>query len=206
MLFYYAVKTVSLASHIALEEVGADYESRLVDFATQQQRSADYLGINPKGRVPALATSQGVITETPALLVYIAQTHPDSVLALPADPFAFAKLQEFNNYLCATVHVNHAHRMRGSRWVDDEAAMAAMRAKVPQTMAESFRLIEEEMLRGPWVLGEDFSVCDCYLFTISNWLAGDKVDIDQFPEVAAHAARMREREPVRRVLGLHGIE
>jgi glutathione S-transferase len=207
MIFYFAIQTVSVASQIALEEAGADYELRRIDFKTTEQRSEEYLQINPKARVPALATDEGIITETPAILTYIAQAYPAAELAPLNDPFGFAKLQEFNNYLCSTVHVNHAHKMRGSRWVeeDDKDSQQAMTAKVPQTMTDSFNLIEKGLLAGPWVLGENFSVCDCYLFCISNWLAGDKVDINDFPRVLDHHLRMRERESVKKITAIHGI-
>ena len=100
MIFYYAIQTVSVASQIALEEAGVEYEERLVDFRTTEQQSEDYLLVNPKGRVPALVTGQGVITETPAILGYIAQSNPAAKLAPLDDPFRFAKMQEFNNYIC----------------------------------------------------------------------------------------------------------
>ena len=207
MIFYYAIQTVSVASQIALEEAGVEYEERLVDFRTTEQQSEDYLLVNPKGRVPALVTGQGVITETPAILVYIAQSNPAAKLAPLDDPFRFAKMQEFNNYLCSTVHVNHAHKMRGSRWVeeDDEHSKAAMTAKVPRTMHDSFSLIENDMFFGPWVLGNDFSICDCYLFCISNWLAGDKVDMKDFSKINEHHLRMRDRPAVQKVMVVHGL-
>ena len=204
MIFYYAPKTVSVAAHIVLEEIGADYENRRLDFSITEQQSEAYLKVNPKGRVPALVTDQGIITETPAILAYLAQSFPDAGLA-PTEPFAFAKMQEFNCYLCATVHVAHAHKMRGRRWVDDEAAIAAMTANVPKTMALCFQLIEDEMFKGPWVLGEDYSVSDAYLFTISQWLAGDEVDINRFPRVAEHSERMAGRAAVIKVREIHGI-
>ncbi len=205
MIFYYAPQTVSVASHITLNEVGADYELRKLDFKVTEQQSPDYLKVNPKGRVPALATDQGIITETPAILFYLAQSFPKAKMAPLEDAFQLAKLQEFNAYLCATVHVAHAHRMRGSRWVDDEAAIKAMQAKVPETMHACFQLIENEMFKGPWVLGENYSVCDPYLFTISNWLEGDSVDLNDFPQIAEHHWRMRERDAVKPVLELHGL-
>ncbi|MDA1371483.1 MAG: glutathione S-transferase family protein [Proteobacteria bacterium] len=205
MIFYYAPKTVSVASQIALEEAGAEYELRKLDFATVEQRSADYLKINPKGRVPALVVDAGIITETPAILAYIAQTYPEAQLAPLDDNFQFAKMQEFNSYLASTVHVAHAHKIRGTRWVDDEAAIEAMKAKVPQTMHECFQLIENEMYVGPWVLGENFSVSDCYVFCVSTWLKGDGVDINDFARIADHNKRMRERTSVQKILALHGI-
>src|SRR5690606_41728639 len=105
---YYAPGTVAMASHIALAEAGADYTAVPVDFANAAQTKADYLAINPKGRVPALVTPRGVLTETPAILAFVAQSFPEARLAPLDDPFAFAEVQAFNSYLCSTVHVNHA--------------------------------------------------------------------------------------------------
>ena len=99
--------------------------------------------------MPALVTDRGVLTETPAILAFVAQSFPQAKLAPLADPFAFARVQAFNSYLCSTVHVAHAHRMRGYRWADDPAAIQAMRRKVPATVGECFELIEREMFAGP---------------------------------------------------------
>ncbi len=205
MIFYYAPKTVALAAHIALEESGSAYEAKKLDFSVGEQRSADYLSINPKGRVPALHTEQGILTETPAILTYLAQTHPESGLAPMDDAFQFAKLQEFNLYLCATVHVAHAHGPRGSRWADDESALRAMQAKVTSNMADCFQLIEEKFFQGPWVMGEQFTICDPYLFAVATWLEVDGVDIADFPRIAEHFQRMRARPATAKVLQLHGL-
>jgi glutathione S-transferase len=197
---YYAPGTCALASHLALEYAGAAYETVRVDFSQHQQRSADYLRLNPKGRVPALVTDRGVLTETPALLQFISQSFPDAHLAPLGDPFLLARANEFNSYLCSTVHVAHAHRVRGYRWADDAQAIDAMKAKAPQVMGDCFEMIEQGMLQGPWVLGQQFSVCDMYLFTLSQWLKGDGVDIHRFPKVADHQRRMLEDPVVIKVL------
>jgi glutathione S-transferase len=197
---YYAANTCALASHIALEEAGANYQAVRIDFRSDEQRKPAYLAINPKGRVPALATDKGILTETPAILAYVAQTHPKGRLAPLDDPFAFARAQAFNSYLCSTVHVAHAHRVRGYRWADDPAAIKEMQRKVPQSVGDCFALIEREMLAGPWVMGEAYSVCDPYLFTLSQWLDGDGVDIARFPKVHDHSRRMAERPAVKRAL------
>ena len=200
LTFFYAPATCSLASHIALEEAGASYDARRVDFAANEQRAADYLAINPKGRVPALATPRGVLTETPAILAFIAQSFPAARLAPLDDPFAFAEIQAFNAYLCATVHVAHAHKVRGSRWADDERAIEAMKRKVPESVGACFDLIENAMMRGPWVAGDTYTIADPYLFTIVGWLAGDGIDIARFPHVDDHYRRMLERPAVKRAL------
>ena len=198
--FFYAPRTCALASHIALEEAGAAYELRRVDFASAEQTKPGYLAINPKGRVPALVTERGVLTETPAILAYVAQAYPAAGLAPAGDPFAFAEMQAFTSYLCSTVHVAHAHRIRGSRWTDDASAIEALKRKVPETMGACFDLIERTMFRGPWVMGDRYTIADPYLFTIGNWLEGDGVDPSAFARVFDHRRRMAERPAVKRAL------
>jgi glutathione S-transferase len=197
---FYAPHTCALVSHIALEEAGAKYETVRLSFARGDQRKPDYLKVNPKGRVPALVTDHGTLTETPAMLIYICQTFPHAGLAPLDDPFALAKVQEFNSYLCSTVHVAHAHRMRGARWADEPEAHLAMQRKVPQAVGECFTLIEREMFKGPWVTGDSYTVCDAYLFTLAQWLDGDGVDIDKTPRIADHFRRVGERPAVRRAI------
>ena len=197
---YYTPGTCALASHIALQEAGAAYTTERIDFKTNQQNSPEYLDINPKARVPSLVTDRGVLTETPAMLVFIAQSFPQAKLAPLEDPFAFAQLQSFNSYLCSTVHVAHAHKGRGYRWASDEASFADMKRKIPESVGAAFALIERRMLKGPWVMGETYTVCDPYLFTLAGWLEGDSVDLSALPKVVDHRKRMAERPAVRQVL------
>ena len=199
---YYTASTCSLATHIVLEEVGAHYSTVRIDFAKEQQKSAEYLKVNPKGRVPALVTDRGILTETPAMLVYVAQSFPQARLAPMDDPFFFAQIQSFNSYLCSHVHVAHAHRMRGHRWVDadDAHSIAAMRRKVPESVGAGFELIERELLKGPWVMGDQYTVCDAYLFTLAQWLEKDGVDPARIPRVIDHRSRMSERPGVKKAI------
>ncbi|HMJ44902.1 MAG TPA: glutathione S-transferase family protein [Pseudolabrys sp.] len=197
---YYAAHTCSLASHIALEDAGADYSTVRISFAAEEQRKPEYLAINPKGRAPALVTGKGILTETPAILAFIAQSFPRARLAPLDDPFSFALVQAFNSYLCSTLHVAHAHRMRGYRWADEPAAIAAMQRKVPESVAACYDLIEHKMLGAPWVMGEIYTICDPYLFTMAQWLEQDGVDPSRFPKVIAHRRRMSERPEVQRAI------
>lgn len=202
--FYTAPGTCALAVHIALHEAQAPFRLVKLDFTQQQQQSADYLALNPKGRVPALATPQGVLTEVPALLQFVAQSHPRSGLAPLDDAFALARMNELASYLASTVHVAHAHKRRGSRWADGDAAIEAMKAKVPQTMTACAQQLEAQLTdtaaQGPYVLGARYSVADAYLFTISGWLAGDGVDVQAFPRLMAHHALIAQRPATRRAL------
>jgi glutathione S-transferase len=204
MILYYAPNSCALACHLALEWAGAHYRAERIDLGAQQQRSVEYLKLNPKGRVPALVTGQGILTEVPAILAYVSQLFPAAELAPHADAFAFAQVQSFNSYLCSTVHVAHAHRMRGQRWADEPSAIEAMKRKVPSSVGACFELIEAELFRGPWVMGDAFGICDLYLFTLAQWLEADGVDATRFPKVAAHRERMRAEPIVQRVLAAEG--
>jgi glutathione S-transferase len=197
---YYAPHTCALASHITLLDVGAEYELRRVDFASSEQQSPAYLQVNPKGRVPAMVTPRGILTETPAMLAFIAQSFPHARLAPLDDPFAFAQLQAFNSYLCSTLHVAHAHRMRGYRWADEAASFADMQRKVPQSVGACYAMIEDYMLHEPWVMGNDYTIADPYLFTLAQWLEDDGVDPERIPRVIAHRARMAQRGSVRKAI------
>ena len=200
---HYGRGTVALAAHIALEESGAPYATRVVDMKGEQKGEA-FLALNPKARVPVLETGWGVLTETPAMLNYIARTLAPQLL--PEAPDALARMEELAAYLASTVHVAHAHKMRGARWTDDRAADAGMRAKVPANMDEAATLIEARYLAdggGPWVLGARYSVADPYLFAVARWMPGDGVDMARHPALSAHMDAMRERPAVARVLALH---
>jgi glutathione S-transferase len=202
LTLYYAPNTCSLAPYIALEEAGAKFETYRVNFAEGEQNSAKYKALNPKGRVPALATDKGILTENVAILSFIADIYPKMRLSR-SDPFAFAQMQAFNAYLSSTVHVHHAHKMRGSRWSDDADVVTAMKIKVPQNMLDCFTIIENEYLKGPWVMGEQFTVADAYLLTISNWLEGDGVDVKLLPKTMAHRAAMMARPAVAKAVAAH---
>ena len=200
MLTLYAARnTIALASHIALEESGLPYEVVWVDFSKSEQRDPDYLAVNPKGRVPALKTAHGIITETFAILDYIAErTAPlasDTIMQR-------ARANEMMSYLASTMHVNHAHGPRAARWSDDPAAQASMAAKMPENMAECARWVETQLPETGWLTGP-YSIADIHLYAICRWLPGDGVDIAAYPKLAAHFAAMQMRPCVQRVEAAH---
>ncbi|HHQ4620650.1 TPA: glutathione S-transferase family protein [Aeromonas veronii] len=200
LTLFFAPGSCAVAVQIALLETGAPFTARQLNLTAGEQRSPEYLAINPKGRVPALITEQGTLTETPALLLYVAQRFPDAKLAPLDNPFLLARMQEVSSFLASTVHVSHAHGRRGSRWADDEQAIAAMQQKVASNMRDGFAQIEQHYLAGPWVLGEQFSVADIYLFVVAGWLKSDGVEISEFPKVADHYRRMLTRPAVNKAL------
>ncbi|MBE9477263.1 MAG: glutathione S-transferase family protein [Proteobacteria bacterium] len=203
MKLFYAPGTVAAASLIALCETGADFDPVRLNFAGKQQTKPEYLAINPKGRVPALVTTNGIITETAAVLTYIAETNPAANL-IPTDPFERAKMHEMISYLAATVHVNHAHKLRGHRWADQQSSHDDMTAKVAQNMLDCFGLIETALDKGPWIIGAQYTIADAHLYIVESWLAGDGVPLEKLPNVAAHFDRMNKRPAVQRALDIMG--
>jgi len=205
---YFSPGACSLASHMALEEAGADYEPVRVNFASSEQRSPDYLRLNPKGRVPVLVDGEFVITENPAILRYIARTHPDAKL-WPEDPVAEARCMEWLAWICSGVHVTYAHVRRPERYAASEAGKEDVVAKGKQSAREVWEAVEKKLegASGPWAAGKDFSVADPYLLVFWTWGRGPTLGYDMakdFPRWTEHARRMAERPAVRKIFEREG--
>jgi glutathione S-transferase len=199
---YYSPGACSLASHIVLEEAKAPYTSWRVDLKAGEQRSPEYLKINPKGRVPALATERGILTESPVIMGFIARSFPQARLANLDDSFAFGEMQAFNLFLTATVHVAFAHVFRPTRYGDGDATAIAMKTKASASLDESFALIDRKFADGrPYVHGEQYTISDPYLLVFSRWLDRANLGpVEKFPLVAAHRARVEARPAVQNVM------
>ena len=199
---WYSRKSCAYAPHILLYETGAAFEAEHLDFEKNEQILPEFLEINPKGRVPALVTSHGVLTENPAILFFLAQSFPEKAFA-PNNHFELAKAQAFNMFIASTVHIAHAHKHRGYRWVDDREAQASMAAKVPANMADCAAMIQKHFFKGPFVLGNSFSMCDPYLALITRWLGPDGVNLSDFPRLKEHHEMMTQRPSVQKASQLY---
>lgn len=193
---YWAPGTIASASAIVLEEGNVHWEGIRLNFKDGEQMKPEYQAVNPKGRVPALVTPGGVVTETGAILEYLAATAVPGLI--PVDPLHAARMREVMYYLASTMHVDHAHKMRGARWADNEASWADMKAKVSETMAASCAYIEA-LIVGPFLFGQHVTLADAWLYTISSWLEGDGVDVTRFPKLEAFRDAMGARPSVRAV-------
>lgn len=188
----------AVAPAIALCEAGADFEIHAVDYSVNEQRSEAFLAVNPKGRTPALVTEQGVLTENPAILAYIAQRFPAANLAPTGDAFAYARMQSFNAWICSTLHPAFAHVFRPVRYADGDHHQEAVRRKGIEQVDDAFRMAEDELFEGPWATGGTYTLADPYLYVITRWLPrADFRPVETYPKIADHFARMRERPAVR---------
>ena len=204
---FYAPGACSLASHIALEETGAPFERARVDLKAGAQNQPGYRRVNPKGRVPALATERGVLTESPAILGYIAEAFPDAKLAPLGDAYAMADMHAFNLFLATSVHVAFAHVGRPGRYAEGEVAHAAMKAKAQDALDEYFALVEARLADGrPFVHGDAYTVSDPYLLTFSRWFAERGLGHpERFSAVAAHRERIAARPASQRAMAAEGL-
>lgn len=205
---YYSPGACSLAPHIALEEVGAEYEPVKVALAKGEQKTPEYLAINPKGRVPALAEDGWVLTENAAILPYLAQRFPQAGL-WPSDPREAGRAAEWIGWIASTVHIGYAHVRRPERYATDPQAIEDVIATGKESCRDIWGQVDRRIGPGPWALGERFSVVDPYLVVFWTWGRGPSLGFDMakdFPNWTAHARRMGERAAVKRVFEREGLE
>lgn len=197
---YYSPGACAMASHIALEEAGAAYELQKIDLRQGEQRTPEYLAINPAGVTPALATEQGVITQNVAILAYVAQTHPQTSLA-PTQAYAFARMQTFNAWLASSLHP-----AIGKVLFSRPPLEGAARDEALEQALARYDLAEQHLLVGPWALGADHSVTDGYLMVFTRWARqADLLDKARFPGLNAHLDRVQSRPAVQRALAAEGL-
>jgi glutathione S-transferase len=186
MKLYFSNGSCSLASHITLEESGAKFESQRIDLREGEQKKPEYLAINPKGKVPALAVDGVVITENPAIMSYVADTHPQANLLAKPGELARAKAQEWLAWCSSTVHIAFGPLFRNK---DDEA-----QKKTVQKLFDQYN----EWLAGTFVLGEQFSVADSYTLVFTLW--GKKFGITVGDKMLASARALLARPGVQRAV------
>jgi glutathione S-transferase len=170
LVLYYSPGAGSMSAHIALEEVGAEYEPRMVKLAQNEQRRPGYLAINPRGRVPALVLDDGaVLTESAAILLYLARAFPDAKL-WPEDPAAQARCIEWLSWLASGVHVAFAQTRRPMRFVGQNPEyFEAVKMAGMNFLRSAFIDIERRLANSQYAAGDSLSIADLHLFVFFLW-------------------------------------
>lgn len=197
--------TVSLVTHVALEELGLAYEFVSLSLKHGEHLAPAYRAVHPLGRVPALELAPGeVLTETPAILFYLAELVPHAEL-LPLEGLARARAAEWMSLLSSAVHVAFISFFRPSRFVDDEGAEPLRR----DGKARFFTLlghVEQKLPESGFVLGERYSLCDAYLSVFFMWARHFGLPIEELPRYSRLAGAVLARPAVRRTLALEGLK
>lgn len=186
---------------IALEEIGVPFETQLVRFMRGEHKSPDYLRMNPAGKVPLLIVDGRPIAQNTAILWYLAQTFPDAgLLPLTGDVHADSVLLSRLGWCSSDLH-QLVTRMRVPVFACDLPDTAErVREMAAAAMAQQLAGIEADLGRGPWTLGEHWSLLDAYLFWIWGRITGSGFPAAPFPNLSEHSRRMTERPAVQRAL------
>lgn len=197
MTFYFARGACSLASHIALEEVGAEFEPREISFERLEQRSEDYRRINPRMRVASLVVDGKVLTEEVAILGYIAARFPQARL-MPVKPWKLGECLALMAYIASSVHIAVGHVFRPERYADDEATYPSMERKNREVFWG--QLVElDRLLQGrQWAMGDEYSVCDPYLLVVYRWGVKCHMPVETLPDLSRLNRQMLARPAVQR--------
>jgi glutathione S-transferase len=196
---YYSPKACSLASHIALEESGLPFDAVCVDIRGGANSNPEYLSINPGGSVPALAVGGTVVTESQAILSFIADVSGRDLLPRPGT-LARAKAHEWMNWISSTLHVTYRSIFRPQVYSgEDAAAAAAVRVHAMEKLKSNLAEVERRLGDGPYALGTSFSVVDPYLFVFFLWSFDERIEtvLPARPRYAALASRLWSRPKVR---------
>jgi glutathione S-transferase len=200
MKLYYTPGACSHAVHVALREAGLTFELERVDLLAKTTASgADYLAVNPKGYVPALRLDDGaLLTEVAVLLQYVADRKPESGLAPPAGTMARYRLQEWLNYISSELH-------KGLGQFFNPKLPAETRPAVMPRLEQRLGLVASQLDGAPYLMGEQYSVADSYLYTILGWGPALKVDLGAGPALGAFSARVRARPAVQAARAAEGL-
>jgi len=200
MKLYYAPGACSLSPHIALLEAGLPYDLVKVDLrAKKLENGDDYLKINPKGQVPALALDSGeLVTEGPVIVQMIADKAAGKHLAPARDSAERYKLQEWLNFITAELHKNFSPLF--SPVLSDDT-----KAFFKDRLMAKFKYIDSQLTGRDYLLGKQFTVADGYLFTMLSWADRLKLDLSGLPNLMAYKARIGARPKVQEALSKEGL-
>ncbi|KAA6405951.1 glutathione transferase GstA [Candidatus Tokpelaia sp.] len=188
MNLYFMPGACSLASHIILHELGVEHNLIRVDGASKRTADGkDYLQINPNGYVPALQLDDGrVLTEGPAILQYLADSHADKDLAPQCGSFERAKLQQWLNYTGTELHKNFGPLFAA-------AATPAEKQAATAKLEKRLQSVERQLEKTPYLLGDKFSVADAYLYVILRWASQLSLPLESFPSIRHYQERLAKR-------------
>jgi glutathione S-transferase len=193
MKLYYSPGACSMAPHIILKELGIESELESVDLKTHKTETGeDYYRVNPKGYVPALIRGEGdMLTEASAVLYYLSEQKPSPGVDR-------IKLIEWLTFLATEVHKNFAPLFSPS------TAQETVKT-CKNKLAQRFDLLDRELIQKPYLLGNEFTGADAYLYTMLNWCPKLGVDIGPFKNLEAFSKRVAKRPSVQEALEEEGL-
>ena len=166
---YYYPANANLAPHILLEEAGCEHELVLVDRRSDQQKSPEYLRLNPNGRIPVLVSGELVLFEAAAICLYLADLYPGARLAPLIGTPERAHFYKWLTFLSNTVQPAYMAFRYPEQYSDEPQAQEGVRRMAVQRLTRAFHVLEEALATGPFLLGAEYSACDAYLYMLTWW-------------------------------------
>jgi glutathione S-transferase len=200
MQLYYSPGACSLAPHIVLRELGLPVELKKVDIPKRQtEGGGDYLKINGKGYVPALRLEDGsILTEVPVILQYIVDQKPESKLAPKAGTMERYHLQEWLNFITSEVHKSFSPLFIKTAAAEWKAAMIAR-------LSDRFTWLSSQLEGKSYLMGEQFTAADAYLFTVLSWSYFVGLAIAPWPVLTRYIERVRNRPKTQEAMKAEGL-
>ena len=198
---HYHPSDASLMPHIFLEELGVPFELKLVDRARNAQKSPEYLKLNPNGLIPVLVDGDLVVYETPAILLHLADTHPQSTLMPALGTAERAHAYQWMVWLSNTLQATLVQLFYAERYVAAEGVVD-FRANTEARIAPLLDQLEVQLKNsgGPWLLGANYSAADCMVFVLCCWTRNLQRPANSLPALGAYLLRMRQRPAVQRAV------
>lgn len=195
MKLYYAPHACSLAPHIVLRESGRAFELVRVNNKTKKTANGDdFLAINPKGYVAALQLEDGqVLTEGPVILQYLADLDPQAGLAPVSGTFERVRLNEWLSFINSEVHA-------GMNPLFNPDLKGDIRALFEGKLCKRLDYLNDALHERDYLLGNQFSVADAYLFTVLGWLPGFAIDRSRWPALERFSHQVQSRPAVKTAL------
>jgi len=201
---YWAPDTGALAPQIILEEVAADYKLVVLDYDAHEETEADFLALNPRGQIPALTLPDGtVITESAAMVLHLADTHPEANLLPPLGSIDRARVYRWLFYAVANIYESYLRFYYSARFADEASATALVKLTAQSNIDEYWDLLEKDMQdnqpKGPYLLGHQYSVIDPYLMMLMGWHECTETLQKRCPNLAALFHAVCERSAVSKI-------
>ena len=206
LTLYYYPGLASLLPHVMLREIGAPFELQLVDRANNAHKNAEYLKLNPNGRIPVLADDDLVLFETAAIVLHLVDRFPDAGLAPAVGTKERAEFYKWIIHLTNTPQVEFRAWFYPHEHVSDEAAAPAVKQAAGERLNRMFDLISEQLGDKTWLLGNRFSAADLFLFLLIRWSRGMPRPARSLPNLNALAERVLARPAVQEAIKVEGIQ